>query len=140
MTNDHAIRFEDKKKERECRIDLSSVRIYKKIIVFCDLVYEITRVCFVWCCLFSHSSSGCSILCVDRILVVTVHLISTCCPFRISCTYHHQTYRIPRIYIHNRTRILSISPLVKLAARCLAIINIIISFFFYSIEKKKIWI
>ncbi len=47
MTNDHAIRFEDKKKERECRIDLSSVRIYKKIIVFCDLVYEITRVCFV---------------------------------------------------------------------------------------------
>lgn len=118
-------------KKKECLIDLSSHKIYKRKFLFflwSCLWDNFFSLCFyVWSHLFSHLSSGCSILYVDRMLVVTVHLISTCCPFRISCTnHHHQTYRIPRTYIYIREKAHEYiyCQSVKLAARYIAIIVI----------------
>ncbi len=126
-----------KYKKKECLIALSSHRIYKKKhSCFYELVYEITLF-YVWHGLFSHSSfADVQFFCVDRILVVTVQLVSTCCPLRISCTYHHQTYSIPHIRIWKLTRTLSVS---QISCEIFSNDHLFLLSFYFIKEKKKIW-
>jgi hypothetical protein len=79
----------------------------------CDLVYEITYVFFCLMLLvFSFIIRMFNSLCwQDTTVVITVHLISTCCLLRISCTYHHQTYRI--LYIHTIARVYTVNQSVR---------------------------
>lgn len=81
--NEHVIGFGGER-EREKKIEETREQINSSG----EFVSEITDIFF---CLifrvFSFIIRMCSIDDVDRILVVTTHLIPTCCPFRISCVY-----------------------------------------------------
>lgn len=111
MMNEHVIGFEEKKR-REYSKSLCR-HLGNQIYSFREFVSEITDVFFCLIFLvFSFIIRICSLDDVDRILVVTTHLISTCCPFRISSAYiDHRNVEEKKktMYMYEHTCILSIS-------------------------------